>query len=101
MHELGTYRLFASFPSGSNEWIVVLRNVQMQDVLIRKVLLALRAPVGMHLPIVYIVLLVRGKAHWIVRRKQALHDCGLLRYDCMYKFYVGRLLARDRAVGVF
>jgi hypothetical protein len=77
----GTYRLFASFPPGGVERVMVLCNVQVQDVLIREVSLAFRTPVHMRFTVVHVILVDGGKSKRLMRREQALHDGWLLTHS--------------------
>ena len=74
----GTYRLFASFPPGGIEWVMVLCNVQVQDVLVREVSLALRTPVHVRFTVVHVKLVDGGKSKRLMRGEQALHGGWLL-----------------------
>lgn len=76
---------------------MIFCNVQVQDVFIRKVLLALGASVGVRLQVVHIKLFDGGKRKWVVWWEQALHDGRLFR-NCrlgvqLYKLDIDRLLA--------
>ena len=79
--------------------------MQVQNVLIREVLLAFRAPVHVHFLVVHIIPIKRCECKWFVWGKQALHNRWLFREYrlCiqMYKLDVDRLFARERATGVF
>lgn len=59
---------------------MILGNVEMQKVLVGKVLLALRTAVHMRLLVVDIVLFKGGESERLVRGKRASHDSGLVCY---------------------
>ena len=69
-----TYRLFSPILHLRTYRIVVLRNVQMQVVLVGEIPPALCTPMRMHLLVVYVIFLKRRKHKWLVRRQRALHD---------------------------
>lgn len=77
----GTYCLFASFPPGGVEWVMVLCNMQMQDVLVREVSLAFRTPVHVRFTVVHVILVDGGKSKRLMRGEQALHDGWLLTHS--------------------
>lgn len=91
-------RLFASLPPGGVEWIMVLCNMQVQDVLVREVSLAFRTPVHVRFTVVHVILVDGGKSKGLMRREQALHDGWLLTHSSrlgveLDEFDVGRCLA--------
>jgi hypothetical protein len=79
--------------------------MQVQDVLVGKILLAFRAPVHVRLLVMHVIFVERSKGKWLVGRQQALHDSGLFREGriCIevHKLEVDRLLTRVGAAGIF
>lgn len=75
-----TYCLVASFASRGIDGIVILGNVQVQEMLVWKVGLAIGASVHVGFLVVDIVVLERGKVQGLVRRQRALHDGRLVCY---------------------
>jgi hypothetical protein len=74
-----TYRFLSLVPFSGIDGVMVLCNMQMEVVLVWKVLLALAATVHMDLVVVDIVLLNGRKSKRVVRGQRALHDDELVR----------------------
>jgi hypothetical protein len=85
--------------------IVVLGNMQMQEVLIREVLLAFGAPVRVHLLVVDVVGFERVERQRLMGGQRTAHNRWLVRYGGIgvevYDLDVYGLLAGVRGVGAF
>lgn len=75
-----TYRLLSPIPPGSADWVVILCDVETQEMVVRKVLVALCTSVRMRLLVVHIIVFERSKAERLMWGQRALHDGGLVRH---------------------
>jgi len=79
-YQVVTYRSLAQVTFGVADRIVIFCNVQMQEVLVREVLVAFGAPVHVRFLVVDIVGFKRVEGERLVRGQRAPHECRMVGY---------------------
>lgn len=100
-----TYRLLPLLFLCGVDGIMIFGDVQVQEMLVWEVLVALGASVQMHLLVVHVIFVEGCKRQWAVGRKRAFHDGGAVGHSTvrvqMDDLHIHRLLSRWGELQIF